>query len=420
PHYHQEKTYKRWYNEPNHDPYDLKYVPRFIMALKLEDGAQLSDTASICRLSVVERYRWFVDGNSFSDDSDMVLKSVILKASDFQTYGTFKSFYIHQNPDSAWYDYPPEFRDPPDGSGKRDFSQFTGVLFFDKWGNEGVQFRVDWLGDNTKCNLYIDYVEVYDNKGGQDFKDSLGLALVANRIQTYAQGFPQSEWSNMKYWGGCDEPSSLDDYIPLKTVDSALESIGAPRLITTFYPFWQVKVNEDTQLVRYYNTVQPAKLIIDFFPCISIRDPAGYDDWETTRKMLQICSTLQPGFWYQAQAAGIFKDGVWKGPRRPDSTEFKAQNMLALAHGVKGLIYWHFRSWGLTRGLLEPDSSITTSLYDTIKYNIAPRLKGKLGKTLLGLDYSGNYINQFCDGCPPHDSPVYDYLTLDCAAAHYY
>jgi hypothetical protein len=409
PHYHQEKTYKRWPADPNYKKYDLKYTPRFIMALKLEDGAQIDDTASICRLSIVERYRWQVDGNHIGNDSDMVLKSIVLKASDFQQNGTFKEFKLIDSTD--YYIYPPEFRDPENGIGKRDFSHSLGVHFFDRWGDQGVQFRVDWLGDNSKCNLYIDYVEVYDNDGGQDF--AIDPSIVDSLVREYAISFPQSEWSNMKYWGGCDEPSSIDDYIPLKTVDAILESIDAPRLITTFYPWWEGEVNGESQLVRYYNTVQPAKLMIDFFPALPFRIPVGFEDWETTREMFQTCSSLQPGFWYQAQAAGVFSGGQWIGVRRPDSVEFKAQNMLALAHGVKGLIYWHIRTWGLTRGILDPEyPPQETDLYREIRDHFVPRLKGTLGKTLMKLDYTGDFL-QLQYSTPMQIQPItYSYLTL--------
>ncbi len=412
PHYHQEKTYKRWPDDPNdphYDKYNLKYTPRYIMALKLEDGAQLDDTASICRLSVVERYRWQVDGNHIGNDSDMVLKSIVLKASDFQPYKTFKEFYLMDTTD--YYIYQPEFRDPENGIGKRDFLHSLGVHFFDRWGDQGVQFRADWLGDNSKCNLYIDYVEVYDNDGWNRYLAN--PQRVVDSIVAYAQRFPTSQWSNMKYWGGCDEPSSIDAYIPIKTVDAILESIAAPRLITTVYPWWEGEVNGESQLVKYYNTVQPAKLIIDFFPALPFRIPVGFEDWETTREMFQTCSSLQPGFWYQAQAAGVFSGGQWIGVRRPDSVEFKAQNMLALAHGVKGLIYWHIRTWGITRGLLDPEyPPQETDLYRELRDHFVPRIKGKLGKTLMNLDYTGDFL-QLKYSAPTQIQPVSNnYLTL--------
>jgi len=394
PHYHQEKTYKRWPDDPNdpdYDKYNLKYTPRFVMALDTLTYINTNDV--ICRLSIIARYRRQENGVFVNDyDQDTLLKSITLKASDFQPYGTFKEFKLIDTSD--YYIYPPEFRDPENGIAVRDFSQLLGVHFFDRWGDQGVQFRVDWLGDNSKCNLYIDYVEVYDNDGGQDFTNAIGLNRIYNRINTYLQGFPQSEWSNMKYWGGCDEPSSLDDYIPLKTVDSILDSIGAPRLITTFYPWWEGKVNEDNQLVRYYNTVNPAKLIIDFFPFVDFRDPVGFEDWETTRKMFQICHTLDPDFYYQAAAFGYKINGNWKYMHRPDTREYKAQILLALAHGVKGIVNYTFNSLhdsgsngNGTYGIIELDYS-ATDLYYVIKDTLLPRLKGKLVKHL------SNWITQ--------------------------
>ncbi|MCX6665496.1 MAG: hypothetical protein NT038_05480, partial [Euryarchaeota archaeon] len=67
-------------------------------------------------------------------------------------------------------------------------------------------------------------------------------------------------------------------------------------------------------------------------------DPARFEDWDLTREMFQICHTLQPGFYYQSQVFGIISGGEWDGWRFPDTSEFKAQIMLALAHGVKGIM----------------------------------------------------------------------------------
>lgn len=384
PHYYQEKVYKRWY-EGDYPRLNLKYTPRFIMALDTLESINPNDT--ICRLYVVARYRIQENGIFVGDDRDMVLKSIVLKASDFQPYGTFKTMYIDDG--IKWYQYPKEFKDPEDG-------QPLQVYFFDRWGDEGIQFCVDWLREDKKCNLYIDYIEVYDIDGGQDFADYPDS--VTSKVTSYAQGFPQSVWTNMKFWGGCDEPSSIDNYIPLKTVDSILESIGAPRLITTFYPWWEITVNGDTQLVKYYNAVHPKKLIIDFFPVLADYSTARFDDWDRTRMLLQICHSLQPDFYFQAQATGIKVSGIWKGLRKPDSHEFIAQTMLALAHGVKGIIFWGYDSWrkgnlffdGIVDLKIEP-----TDLWYIIHDNLVPRLKGKLGKTLMTLNYTGNYLQHY-------------------------
>jgi hypothetical protein len=120
---------------------------------------------------------------------------------------------------------------------------------------------VDWLRTDTLCTLYIDYAEVYDNDGWNDFIADSGL--VAFNIKEYASEF--SNWDNIKYWIGTNEPYTIDSYIPIRTVDSLLRENGSPPLMVQVYPYWDVKVNEDSQLVRYYKTVKPEKLIIDFY-----------------------------------------------------------------------------------------------------------------------------------------------------------
>lgn len=259
PHYFQEKVYKRWYLEQyNYDRYGLKYTPRFMMALGTLQSINPDDT--ICRLKVVSRYRWQVNGVHTGNDSDMVLKSIYLKASDFLPYGEFKEFYLIDTSD--YYIYPPEFREAT-GDNKRDFTGNTGVLFFDRWGDQGIQFCVDWLGDNSKCNLYIDYVEVYDNDGGQDF--AIDPGRVDSLVREYAQSFPQSEWPNLKYWNGPDEPSSLDNYTPIKTVAAILDTVGAPSLMNVVWADWTLKLNGEDFLQNGYVIGEPQKLMRYFY-----------------------------------------------------------------------------------------------------------------------------------------------------------
>lgn len=295
PHYFQGKVYKRWYDQSyNYDRFNLRYTPRFIMALDVNDTTiQLNE--DVCRIYVVARYRE-VENGQYGPDQDSLFMEKTLKVSDFLPFGTFVTKYLENNGNN-YYIYPEEWREP-EGGNFEDFVS-TDVYFFDKWGDEGIQFCVDWLRNDTKCNLYIDYVEVYDNDGWNKYIND--PQLVVDSIVAYAQRFPNQDWQNMKYWGGCDEPASLDTYVPIKTVDSILDSIGAPRLITTFNPWWEETFNGDNQIERFYNTVQPERLIIDFFPFNEWRDPAGFGDWETTRKKLQTCSELQPGFYFQAQ-----------------------------------------------------------------------------------------------------------------------
>lgn len=101
--------------------------------------------------------------------------------------------------------------------------------------------------------------------------------------------------------------------------------------------------------------------------------------------------------------------------------------MLALAHGSKGIMFWKYftnNHYGLgatcpdtvaSEGIvgLMADGFPKSELWYLIKDNLAPRLKGKLGKTLLSLDYTRNFLQ--LQATAPTQTPVpvtYDYLTL--------
>ncbi|MFI5406242.1 MAG: hypothetical protein ACHQ1D_06980, partial [Nitrososphaerales archaeon] len=418
PHYHQEKYYKRWWYETVEERYTrLKYIPRFRMALSVNGQVGQQDT--ICNMYVVVRHS--LEGSN--DNVDDTLKGPItLQVSDFPIDSTFKEFYLGP-PNNNWYQYPPEFRDNPDIM-KQVLPENQGEVerWVDIYGNQGVQFCIDWLRNDTKYTLYIDYIEVYDLEGWNVFAegDSITVSQTIQDIKGYAQTY--SGWPNLKYWTGHSEPFSLDAYTPMKTVDAIVKSAfpGAPSIITTFYPYWETKINEDIQLERYYNTVQPEKLMIDFYPFSANYSEARFEDWEAYREQLQISSSLQPGFYYWAQAFGYRQGDDWLVWRQPDSTELKAQTMLALAHGVKGIIYMAFDAYQvwepnfgtyIHEGIIDTQKN-PTDLFFVLKDNLIPRLKGTLGNTLMNLDYTGSYINrEYHEGIPPDQSEL-EYLSI--------
>ena len=393
PHYHQEKLYKRWYwGDKSFDRHKVKYTVRFRMALDV--SGNVNQNEEVCKLYVSVRHVP-VSNNTDGNKIDHILKGPItLKVSDFKPNGAFDYFYLDNS--APWYTYPVEYHEnPPAGVSNT-------TTWIDKYGDQGIQFCVDWLRKDTRCTLYIDYIEVYDNDGWNRYLDPDTRESVIRDIQTYAEKY--SSWSNLKYWGGCDEPSSIDAYIPIRIVDSLIQDVGAPPLMSVFYPQWDVTVNNDSQLVRYYNTVKPEKLLIDFFPFLPQFPVPRWDDWYWFQKQLQICHSLQPGFYYQAQAFGYQKGemGSWEVWRQPTSTELKASVMLALAHGVKGIIFFQLDSYPMGDGLIlqgilknNLPNYTKTELWYLVKEDLVPRLKGKLGKKLMELDYTGNYIQYY-------------------------
>ncbi|MCW9065850.1 MAG: hypothetical protein OQJ78_06085 [Ignavibacteriaceae bacterium] len=430
PHYHQEKWYRRWlYDDPNmSDKYDVRFITRYNMALVINDPS-LQPNEEICRITVIVRHAPVInghwDGETVVDDTLKETKT--LYASDFQPYGQFKPIYFSNVLSERWYKYPPEFQSPLDD--KLNYPAPPCTVWVDNNGNNGVEFRLEWLG-NTKCDLYIDNIEVYDDFGWKDYIEEPFITTqnIIQYAEQYADSF--STWNiNLANWMGCDEPSSIDSYIPLRIVDSLLKDIGAPRLMVHFYPQWYITVNSDSQLVRYYKMAQPDILNIHFFPFNSWNPTPTFGDWEAYRKQLQISATLtgEKGFWYKAQNFGYWSDnGYWSGYRQPTPDEHNAEIMLALAHGIKGLIFSHFDSfrsyddinnqWYTLMGFIGTESTNydTTALWYLVRDNIVPRLKGKLGKTLMSLDYTGDFLQlQHVYNQQNPNNVTYDYLTLE-------
>ncbi|MGB5288602.1 MAG: hypothetical protein WBN42_08910, partial [Ignavibacteriaceae bacterium] len=422
PHYHQEKWYRRWlYDDPNmSDKYDVRFIARYNMALVVNDPSlQLNE--EICRITVTVRHAPVINGHwdGVTVVDDTLKETKTLYASDFQPYGQFKSIYFSDTLSQRWYKYPPEFQSPLDD--KMNYPAPPCTVWVDNNGNNGVEFRVEWLG-NTKCDLYIDNIEVYDDFGWKDYIEEPFITTqnIIKYAQDYADSF--STWNiNLANWMGCDEPSSIDSYTPLRIVDSILASIDAPRLMVHFYPQWYITVNADSQLARYYRMAKPDILNIHFFPFNSWSPTPTFFEWDVFRQQLEISASLtgDKGFWYKAQNFGYEIPGGWLTYRRPTPEEHKAEIMLALAHGVKGLIFSHFESYpgdGYTlRGFIGmPHGYEKDTLYGLVKYNLIPRLKGKLGKTLMGLDYTGDYL-QYYYFTPTENTPsppTFEYFTI--------
>lgn len=95
--------------------------------------------------------------------------------------------------------------------------------------------------------------------------------------------------------------------------------------------------------------------------------------------------------------------------------------MLGLAHGMTGIELFSFTSFWqssdiIVKGIIDNRYSINPSnLYYHLKDILIPRLKGKLGKTLMNLDYTGDYIQSYYEipsQIPLPDPQTIDYLTL--------
>jgi hypothetical protein len=381
PHYFQAKIYRRVYGDPV-----IKFTARFNMAF--DKVPEANTDADVCRIKVLYRY---AELNNSEVRYDTVFLEKTLKVSDFPDDGSFKIFDF----DGLTYQYDVSVF-PPMEFGR--YSHNTSEIEYTDWiSGTGIQFCVDWLGNSSLGTLYVDFAEVYDNFGWNEY--ILNPGRVIDSIQTYAQRY--SNWSNIKYWYAHDEPRSIDDFIPIRTVDSLIRSEGSAPLITHFFEV-NVFKNGDWIYEQFYNSVQPEKLMFNAYPFQPDTLP-GHGYMSLPIKFQQ-SHNLQPGFYYVPQAFARYDSlgQIW-GWYKPSPAEMKATTMLALAHGSKGIFFSDYSSYRFTGGTPNYigylDAIVDTignpsELWYEIRDNLAPRLEGILGKTLLGLNYTGDFLQQ--------------------------
>jgi hypothetical protein len=229
PHYYQEKIYHRYYYDATYqDPRDLKYIPRFSMALAYNPQL-VNPNEKVCVIKVVGRYNQYteVSPNNWRFDGvfDTVFRVDTLTVSRFNSNGSFKNMYFEDKGlDTIYYMY--DTTTYSSGYGKasnpllRNASSPTNsIMYLDIEAGTGIQFCVDWLRDDTLCTLYVDFAEVYDRFGWEPF--ILNPGFVAGRIKDYAQ---EMDFTNLKYFAPGGEPGSLDAIVPIRTVDSLIRS----------------------------------------------------------------------------------------------------------------------------------------------------------------------------------------------------
>ncbi|GAB4297368.1 MAG: hypothetical protein Kow0098_21430 [Ignavibacteriaceae bacterium] len=302
PHYRQERRYKRWEYGSSSKP---KYTPRFRMALAYNPQL-VNPNEHVCVIKVVHRYSIKYSSDPYDYIvTEAVYREDTLRVSDFNSDGSFVDIYFDEL-DGNWYEYPPEFT-PEDSDGKiiNTSDQENYPLYIDSDGDNGIQFWVDWIRDDTLATLYIDYAEVYDNDGWNYYIDDPDI--VKDSIQAYAQSY--SGWDNIIYWYGQDEPWTLDAFTPMHIVDSLVRDVGGAPLITSFYPYWTSTntINGDTLIRKFYEIAQPEKLMINVYPFTPdlSEEAKGF---ERLHQRFQEAYSLQPGFFVTLQTWG------WKDP----------------------------------------------------------------------------------------------------------
>jgi hypothetical protein len=285
----------------------------------------------------------------------------------------------------------------------------------------GVEFIVEWLDDSQLGTLDVDFIEVFEDQiWSRYFNDEEDInALILN----YANRAVYQNWNNLKYWYGVDEPYTIDQYIPYKKINDLLTSNGYPGLISAFYPNWSGKRNWEISTQRFLNIVQPDKLMYDYYPYwpAKTNDQGLKTQQITIQRMFNETSEHIAYFnncFFIAQAHAFWNwdtdDSVSVPFKRwANNSMLRANVMLALAHGAKGIFFWNYFSY------LNPDdtyrslgivdiNNVKSELYYEIKDTLAPRLKGALGDTLSNIDYTTDFeykkINVIDDSNQPNAS----------------
>jgi hypothetical protein len=347
PHYYQEKLYHRYYDTLYHqDPYDLPYIPRYSMALDY-DTLLVSQEENVCVIKVVNNYYKYTlvapGVWSAGELRDTIFLIDTLKVSRFSSDGSFVDITF---PSPDYYRYSRKY-EAGWGKGMTPPPQKDSVVYIDIEPGTGIQFCVEWLRDDTLATLYIDYVEVYDRRGWEDFLDN--PVQIAQDIKDYA--YEQvSNFPNLQYFDPGGEPHSLDRIIPIKVVDSLIQdrtgkgiNLGMTIETPEYWPY----ISGIKRYQRILDEVQPEKMLVNYFPFY-----VGWDlpkSYEYLRAVLQESHNVYPDFWYCAQSEGYRTNegngDDWCEAYKPDSTEMKASVMLGLSHGAKGILFWAFDSF---------------------------------------------------------------------------
>jgi hypothetical protein len=233
PHYFQAKDYRRVKGAYG-DDIRIKFIARFNMALDYDPVKTLL-SQPVCRIKVVYTY---ADLDTPENKYEDVLQEKTLFVSDFPSDGSFQIFDF-----GLPYEYDPQF---PSAALQSVYSSESSEKsseqeYSDWFSGTGIQFCVDWLGSPALGTLYVDYAEVFDNNGWNDY--IINPNRVRDSIETYALKY--SNWTNLKYWYAHDEPHSIDAFEPIRTVDEIVRGVsggGGVPLITHFLKLMYIKM----------------------------------------------------------------------------------------------------------------------------------------------------------------------------------
>jgi hypothetical protein len=410
PDYRQDKNDRMW------DP-QSQYIADFYLAYL---PRETDPDNNIFRIGI--RYKYLLIENNDTIPTSAILKDTIITLKDtYQYFTKYSLSYDYKNYISNQYIAD---KNPPGGNNQ------LGGQIDDTYPGTGIEFFVDLLGTGT---LYSDYVEVFDDKIWKlNFMSVQDRSNSFNNIINFANKYSYNYWNNIKYFYATDEPQTIDLYEPLRLIDSVLRASTYLQkgIFTTFQTQWNGTRNGESTTSRFKNSAQLEKIAPDYYPFWADNHN---DEWNFNimREVISDVAQNDKNFWYIPQAFGERYNGNYVVWRKPDTVEFNASIMLALAQGAKGLIFWKLiTSTGYEYNC---DCTVTfdaitgeypdfskTDMYWYLYYSLRPRLTGKLGNILPNLEYTGKSLHTTYHGeypdtlstfsiIPPY-SPAY--LTL--------
>ncbi|HRQ55166.1 MAG TPA: hypothetical protein PL018_12975, partial [Ignavibacteriaceae bacterium] len=435
PYYMQDVEYET-YEDGNAGHVLVQYTADF--KLKLEciglDNANPTDT--LCILQVTQSTIKTTD--PFSLDCTDTVKELALTRSDFTQLNIFNS---HLLPPYTLENFSCDSTEgtiipPPQYHFSTDF-MLDGNPPGPRSIRQRIEYRVIWTG-NPNYSLSIDKVILSDGRGS-DLMDPESNAKQNLRNQlTSLSGYENSVFG----WLGIDEPQSIDQYEPIRVVDSLLKANSQnqrPIVIPIMGCLWNGTYShpKDIGAMGMNKYVEMKKRIGDvsiiqnayFFdiPCIENSPWSMCQTGEDYRSInIRIAGrdiykhsyTLDQNFGASLQCGAVYNDQA--NQRNVARHELLYSANLALMYGAKYLQFWRYfpgtdinnpgsgsTFHGIVDWAYDADSNVIpiyTDKYFMLRDTLSPRLKGLFGKTLkqlipvadtLGKNATTNYTLNF-------------------------
>ncbi|MDX9710892.1 MAG: right-handed parallel beta-helix repeat-containing protein [Ignavibacteriaceae bacterium] len=278
-----------------------------------------------------------------------------------------------------------------------------------------IEFKVIWLG-NPNYLLSIDKVTVSDVKGREIMSTTSSIA--EDNIQAQLEQV-QNYNSYILGWFGRDEPSSIDQYAPIKRVieiinnktggqnplwlalmgmwDGAYGNRKDPNGTYHLFPWQEMKKRIGNMNVwqDYYLYDYPCdESAVINYPGVCYDDWRSLNIWRMAKLNYKPAYELDPNFGISLQCGEVHYENIAE-ERNIEPHELLYNTNVALMYGAKFLsLYSYFAqrstdscmSGWICHAIVDIDSVdghlIYTPKYTMLKNTIKPRLNGLMGKTL--------------------------------------